>query len=133
MVAQIPRCAPSANFNCFGLAGEGRLGYDKRRMYCRRIQSLAFVATFARGLLASLRVAADTLTLQPVADTTLIAIAPDNNLGGAGYFNAGTAGNGYVNRALLRFDLTIIPSGSQILGVSLTMDVVREPETPRIW
>lgn len=100
-------------------------------MYRRRIQSPAFVATIAFGLLASHRVAADTLTLQPIADTTLIAIAPDNNLGGAGFFNVGTAGNGYLNRALLRFDLSIIPSGSQILGVSLTMDVVREPAADR--
>jgi len=97
----------------------------------RRIQSFALVATIAFGLLAARRVAADTLTFQPVADTTLIGIAPDNNLGGAGFFNAGAAGNGYLNRALLRFDLTIIPTGSQILGVSLTMDVVREPAADR--
>jgi hypothetical protein len=99
---------------------------------CRRCTQLcAFVAMIACGLLASPRVAADTLTLQPIADTTLFSIAPDNNLGGAGFFNAGTAGNGYLNRALLRFDLTIIPSGSQIIGVSLTMDVIREPASDR--
>jgi len=91
----------------------------------------AFVATVACGMLASPRVAGDTLTLQSVADTTLFSIGPDNNLGGAGFFNAGTAGNGYLNRALLRFDLTIIPSGSQIIGVSLSMDVVREPASDR--
>ena len=97
----------------------------------RCIQSLALVGTTACALLAPSQATADTLTLQPIADTTLFSIGPDNNLGGAGFFNAGTAGNGYLNRGLLAFDLTGIPAGSQIIGVSLTMDVIREPAADR--
>ena len=100
-------------------------------MNCRCSRSVALLTTTACGLLATLPVAADTLTLQPIADTTLFSIAPDNNLGGASFFNAGTAGNGHLNRALLQFDLTGIPLGSQIIGVSLSMDVIREPAADR--
>jgi len=71
---------------------------------------------------------ADTAVLHPVADTTLIEAAPDANLGGADFFNAGTAGNGNRNRALLQFSLTdAIPTGSIINDVSLSFDVVRQP------
>jgi hypothetical protein len=50
-------------------------------------------------------VRADTVSLQASADTSLMEVAPDNNLGGAAFFNAGTAGNGSRNRALMQFDL----------------------------
>ena len=73
---------------------------------------------------------AETISLQPVADTTLFQIAPNNNLGGAGFFNAGTAGNGNRNRALLRFDISgSIPAGSIITSASVSMDVVRQPSS----
>jgi hypothetical protein len=73
---------------------------------------------------------ADVLSFNPIADTTLIEIAPGANLGGAAYFNAGTTGHttGYRNRALIQFGLTeAIPAGSIINGVTLTLDVVRQP------
>ena len=73
---------------------------------------------------------AETISLQPMADTTLIEIAPDNNLGGADFFNAGTAGSGGGrNRALLFFDLDAIPPGSIITGAELTLDIVRQPSS----
>lgn len=74
---------------------------------------------------------ADSVTLQSTADTTLIETAPDNNLGGADFFNAGTAGvNGRRNRALIFFDLSgAVPAGSLITDVSLTLEVVRQPAT----
>lgn len=69
-----------------------------------------------------------TLTVAPAADTTLFQVAPDNALGGADFFNAGTAANSSLNRALLFFDLTgLLPSGAQITSVLLTLDVVRQP------
>lgn len=80
------------------------------------------------GLLNSERVRADVIALQPVADTTLIETAPGNNLGGATFFNAGTAGNGNRNRALMLFDLSsALPAGATITSAELSLDVVRQP------
>jgi hypothetical protein len=73
-------------------------------------------------------VCADSLELTPVADTTLAEVAPDNNLGGADFFNSGTAGNRRSNRALLRFDLSTLPAGAVVQSAALVFDVVREPE-----
>lgn len=73
---------------------------------------------------------ADTISIQPVADTTLIEFAPDNNLGGGDFFNAGTAGNGFRNRALMLFDPTeLIPAGAVITSAQLSLFVVRQPNT----
>src|SRR5215203_2060592 len=71
---------------------------------------------------------ADVVSLQPFADTTLIEVAPSNNLGGALFFNAGTAGNGNRNRALFLFDLgSVLPAGAVVTGASLSLDIVRQP------
>jgi uncharacterized protein (TIGR03382 family) len=68
------------------------------------------------------------VSIFPVADTTLIETAPDANLGGAPFFNAGTTSTGPRNRALLRFDpASHLPAESQILSVTLTLEVVRQP------
>ena len=71
---------------------------------------------------------AETISLLPVADTTLFEVAPNNNLGGANFFNAGTAGNSYRNRGLLRFDfLESLPAGAVITSAELTLEIVRQP------
>lgn len=71
---------------------------------------------------------AEVITLNPIADSTLIQVDPNANLGGANFFNAGTAGNGNRNRALLQFSLSeMIPAGSIINNVSLMLDIVRQP------
>ena len=71
---------------------------------------------------------AETIALGVSADATLVQIAPDNALGGAAFFNAGSTAGGSLNRALLYFDLTgLIPASAQITSVSLSMDVVRQP------
>lgn len=83
---------------------------------------------FAGSLELSAR--AGTVTLNPVADTALLEVAPDNNLGGASFFNAGTAGNGRRNRALMLFDFVgSIPADSLIKSVSLQIEMVRQPAT----
>jgi len=88
---------------------------------------LITVALISSGMARS---RAETVSLQPIADTTLFEVAPGNNLGGAFFLNAGTAGNGFRNRALLRFDVSgSIPAGSIITGATLTMDIVRQPTT----
>ena len=98
------------------------------------VATLAHV-TLARVALAGLLLApaapqgrAAVAVLNPSADTALIQVAPDANMGGSGFFNAGTAGNGNRNRALMRFNLSeTIPAGSIINSVSLRLDIIRQP------
>lgn len=70
---------------------------------------------------------ADSLTLRPVADTTLVETAPNNNLGGQTFSNAGTTQNFTKNRALFRFDVTGIPNGSVVQSASLVFEVTKQP------
>ena len=70
---------------------------------------------------------ADSVTLRPVADTTLIETAPNNNLGGQPFANSGTTQNFTKNRALFRFDVSAIPTGAQVNSVSLVLEVTRQP------
>ena len=70
---------------------------------------------------------ADSVVVQPSADTTLIQYAPDNNLGGATFFNAGVNGKGTESRGLFAFNFSQIPAGSIINAATLTLEVVREP------
>ena len=70
---------------------------------------------------------ADSVTLRPVADTTLIETAPNNNLGGQTFANSGTTQNFTKNRALFRFDVSAIPTAAQVDSVSLAFEVTRQP------
>ena len=75
-------------------------------------------------------VKAATVVLQPVADTTLIETAPNNNMGGTGFVNAGTAGSsGGRNRGLFKFDLSSIPRNSKITSATLHLGVIQSPDT----
>lgn len=70
-----------------------------------------------------------TLRIQPSADTTLIEIAPDNNMGGTQFVNAGTAGaNGGKNRGLYKFDFASIPAGSKIRSALVTLEATGVPD-----
>ena len=70
----------------------------------------------------------DAVALNPVADTTLIGAAPDNNNGGQSFVNAGVTQNDTTNRALFRFDIGAqVPAGSKILRADLTLEVVHQP------
>ncbi len=80
------------------------------------------VAGFCGNLMA------DSITMKPVADTTLIQLVPDNNMGAHPFFNAGSTLHGSKNRGLLRFDLASnIPKGSRITSALLTLEVVGIP------
>src|SRR5438876_186034 len=78
---------------------------------------------------------ADSVTLHPVADTTLFETTPNNNLGASTDFIAGTtagsSGEPFRNRALLKFDVAgQIPTGATITSASLTLLVVKAPIVP---
>jgi hypothetical protein len=78
------------------------------------------------GLAFALR--AETITLFPSADATLIERNPSNSLGAATWISAGTTQNGNSNRALLKFDVAeAVPAGSTITGVGLFLWVTRSP------
>lgn len=85
----------------------------------------ALVLFFAAGFGASAATLDQPLT--PVADTCLIEIAPDNNMGGQTYFNAGSNMQGSRNRGLVQFDLGPIPAGSVITSATFTVWCVGVP------
>src|SRR5262245_18457255 len=90
------------------------------------VSSSVFIALLS--FLGVFLLQADTVVLHPIADTSLIQVAPDANLGGAEFFNAGTAGNGNHNHGLIQFSLThSIPAGSTIDSVTLSLDIIRQP------
>jgi len=67
----------------------------------------------------------DVLTVNPEKDNTIYEDAPGTNSNGAGqYIFGGTqASNGWSRRALVRFDVSSIPAGSNINSVSLSLRV----------
>jgi len=73
---------------------------------------------------------AETIVLQPVADTTLSQNNPSNNFGAMTFNITGTTQNYTKNRALYRFDFSTIPAGSRIEAVSLKLEVVHVPNEP---
>lgn len=71
---------------------------------------------------------AASITLTPSADTALHEYFPGHNLGAQAWMTAGTTQNGPRTRGLMMFDLTgVIPPGSVINSVSLTVDVTGQP------
>lgn len=74
------------------------------------------------------RASAISLSLPPVADTSLIEIAPTNNNGGQAWLLAGKIQNDVFRvRALMRFDLSAIPTNATVRSAAVTLEVTREP------
>lgn len=72
--------------------------------------------------------AAETVTLIPVADTSLYDTAPLNNLGGVQSIAVGMTARDETFRGLLKFDpMASIPAGATITGASLEFATVRAP------
>lgn len=87
-----------------------------------------FALLAVASMLSAQPASADTVILRPVADTTLIQVAPSNNLGASLFFNAGTTQNGTYNHGLLQFDpVSQIPLGATIQSVTLVLNVVHQP------
>jgi len=73
---------------------------------------------------------ADTLTLHPVADTSLFQTDPNNNFGAVTELPAGTTRAGKKSRMLLRFDLAgAMPSNAVVSAAALNLTVVKAPST----
>jgi hypothetical protein len=90
---------------------------------------------YASGLICGLTLGfqgwqgrAETVSLNSVADTTLIGAVPDNNNGGQTFVNAGVTQNYTTNRGLFRFDIGAqVPAGSKITHADLRLEVVGQP------
>jgi hypothetical protein len=102
---------------------------------CKALRSVTLWAAVAGSCLGTAR--ADLVVMRPAADTTLIEVAPSNNLGGMVFVNAGTTQNFTRNRGLFRFDLTgTIPAGSWVSNVTFMIEVVGKPTdgfTPAVF
>ena len=83
------------------------------------------------GLFCSVAVAflrAETVTLFPVADATLIELWPSNSMGAGNWISSGTTQNGTSNRALIQFDVAAaVPAGATVTDVGLYVWVTRTP------
>ncbi len=73
---------------------------------------------------------ADTITLTPIADTSLFEYVPDNNLGGLTDVAAGTIRLLKRSRGLFKFDLTQVPSSATITSAAFDIQVVKVPPSP---
>lgn len=68
---------------------------------------------------------ADSVTLRPVADTSLFESNPENNLGRSAALPVGTINRGLKSRLLLRFDIAgAVPPGATIVDATLAVKVV---------
>lgn len=80
--------------------------------------------------LPALRAIAVSSIFYPIADTSLLEVNPSNNLGGFIGMNAGTTQEYKRTRALMRFDLTSLPTNTIILSAMLQLEVTRQPDEP---
>lgn len=84
-------------------------------------------------LSASANVQAESLTLAPVADTSLVETAPDNDLGGQAFLVAGVVESGGELkrlRGLVRFDLSQIPVNAKVSNATFAVSVVLSNPDP---
>jgi hypothetical protein len=79
---------------------------------------------------------ADTVTLNAIADTTISEKSLESSLGSDITLDSGTTGPNEglkKNRALLKFDLSEIPTNAVITSVALTLTLVTTPTTTNLW
>jgi hypothetical protein len=92
-------------------------------MIRRQRLGLGLATLAANGILSA---GAATLTLKPVADTSLFEQSPDNNLGRS-QLAAGTIRLLKKSRALVRFDVSAVPANVVISSATLAFKVVKSP------
>lgn len=93
-----------------------------------RVLRLAAVLALVCGWCARLEMRGETVTLFPVADTTILEVFPTNNIGAFPWLNAGTTQNYTSNRALLKFDVAAaLPAGATITEAQIYLWVIKRP------
>jgi hypothetical protein len=92
-------------------------------------RALTIILFVAWGL-AARHACAVTNVFIPIADTSLLEVAPSNNLGGFAGMNAGTTQEYKKTRALMRFNLSSLPTNAVILSAWVQLEVTREPDEP---
>jgi hypothetical protein len=71
---------------------------------------------------------AASVTLHPVADSSLLEVAPTNNNGALRWVNAGTTQNGPRTRGLFRFDpAAVLPTNALIVSASVAFELTGQP------
>jgi hypothetical protein len=69
------------------------------------------------------------VSLTPVADTTLIEFLPANNLGGGTELLGGTSENLTRHRPLIKFDVAgSLPPGARVTGAQFVIEVTKVPK-----
>src|SRR2546428_10803106 len=98
-------------------------------MSCSRFVRCQISVLFG-GVFGAVSLCADSITLNPVADTALHELYSDNNFGGVTDLPAGGINlPGFQTRALFRFDLAAIPTNATITSVTLALTVTRVPDS----
>jgi hypothetical protein len=90
----------------------------------------ASVRLLCLGLAEGLACAAfgASVSLIPIADTSIMEVAPNNNVGGRSWVNAGSNMHTQRNRGLFKFDIAgSLPAGSQVTSASLSLAVTGIP------
>lgn len=75
----------------------------------------------------AVRAEAAAITNNSAADTSLVEIEPSHNLGGLNSFISGHIQNPFKTRALMRFDLTELPTNTIIREAVLELVITRQP------
>ena len=97
-------------------------------MIPRRLVYFGLVTSLGFGIVQSFDANAQTITLGPVADTSIYSAFPTFNFGGGTTLTAGGRPRGGESRALMLFDIDAnLPAGAIIQSVSLRLNVVETP------
>lgn len=89
------------------------------------IRSLSTLLLFLPAVLAKPTLGA-VITLNPVADTSVMEISPFNNLGAVQSLAIGVTATESAARGLVRFDLSSVPANAVVTSAELSMVVVRQ-------
>ena len=74
---------------------------------------------------------AETVTLRPIADTSLFETSPDNNFGASDSFQTGVNAQGFAGRGLFKFDIAgQIPPGAEITSAQVSFRVTASSGAP---
>jgi hypothetical protein len=97
-------------------------------MRIRMCSAFGLALLFSTLMLVPPKALSDVASLPPVADASLIGIAPENNNGGEAWVLAGVTQNYTQNRGLFRFDLSSdLPQKALIQSVNLVLEVTKQP------